>query len=68
MTTREASKNLKEEDAPNEDERLMQDLLRQEYKKRNKFLLDEVRKWRERNPDASYGDAIRALYEAMESE
>jgi hypothetical protein len=52
----------------NEEERTMQKLLVEEYKKSHKNLLDEVQKWREDHPKATLGDSIRALYTEMEKE
>ena len=46
-----------------DDERAMQKLLLEEYKKKGKFLVDEIRRWRELNPKATLGEAIRALFE-----
>lgn len=51
-----------------EDERAMQKLLVEEYKKRQKSLMIEVKKWREEHPEATLGDSIRALYEKLEKE
>ena len=51
-----------------EDERAMQKLLVEEYKKQQKNLLTEVKKWREDHPEATLGDSIRALYEELEKE
>lgn len=51
-----------------EDERAMQKLLVEEYKKQKKSLMDEVKKWREIHPEATLSDSIRALYEELEKE
>ncbi|HXK36029.1 MAG TPA: hypothetical protein VJ553_00400 [Candidatus Paceibacterota bacterium] len=45
--------------------REMQKQLVEEYKKSGTSVMGEVKKWREANPDASYEDAIRALYEMI---
>lgn len=47
----------------NEEERTMQKLFIEEYRKKKKSLLDEVRKWREKHPESTLGEAIRALFE-----
>lgn len=44
----------------------MQALLAEEYKKQGKIYIDEVKKWREKNPQATLGEAIRALFESGE--
>ena len=49
-----------------EDERAMQKLLIEEYKKHQKSLLNEVKRWREDHPEATLGDSIRALYKELE--
>ena len=51
-----------------EEERAMKGLLIEEYKKRKKGLLVEVRKWRENHPEATLSDSIRALYQEIEKE
>lgn len=51
-----------------EEERTMKTLLVEEYKKRQKGFLIEMKKWREEHPDATLGDSIRALYEELEKE
>jgi len=51
-----------------EEERAMKTLLLEEYKKRKKYLGPEVKKWLENHPDATLGDAIRALYQELEEE
>jgi hypothetical protein len=51
-----------------EEERAMKTLLVEEYKKRQKNLLTEVKRWREDHPEATLGDSIRALYEELEGE
>ena len=45
-----------------EDERAMRTLLSEEYKKQQRNLMVEVKKWREAHPEATFGDSIRALY------
>ena len=52
----------------NEEERTMQKLLVEKYKKSHKNLLIEVQKWREDHPEATLGDSIRALYTEIEEE
>ncbi len=52
----------------NKEERTMQKLLVEEYKKSHKNLLEEVQKWREGHPEATLGDSIRALYTEIEEE
>ena len=49
-----------------EDELAMQKLLVEKYKADGKSFVVEVKKWREVNPDKSFGDAIRTLYEQFE--
>ena len=49
-----------------EDERTMQKLLVERYKEEGKSFIDEIKKWRESNPDSSFGDAIQALYKELE--
>ena len=51
-----------------EEERTMQKLLVEKYKKSHKNLLTEVQKWREDHPEATLGDSIRALYTEIEEE
>ena len=51
-----------------EEERAMKGLLIEEYKKRKKGLLVEVRKWRENHPEETLSDSIRALYQEIEKE
>ncbi len=51
-----------------EEERAMQGLLLEKYKEQKRNLLDEIRKWREDNPEATYGDSVRALYKELEEE
>jgi len=51
-----------------EEERAMQKLLVEEYKKHQKNLLDEVRRWRDGHPEATLNDSIRALYKELEEE
>lgn len=46
-----------------EDERAMQRLLVEEYRKQGKVYLDEIRAWREKNPKATMNEAIRALFD-----
>ena len=45
----------------------MQKLLAETYKERGKNFLEEVKKWREANPAATYGEALRALYNKEEN-
>lgn len=49
-----------------DEERAMQTLLSEEYKKQQRNLLTELKKWREKHPEATLGDSIRALYEEFE--
>ena len=49
-----------------EEERAMKKLLLEEYKKKGKGLLIEVRKLRDENPIVTLGEAIRALYKIEE--
>lgn len=51
-----------------DEERTMQQLLREEYKKRQLNMLTEVQKWRADHPDATFGESVRALYERLEDE
>lgn len=51
-----------------DEEREMQKLLVEEYKKRQMNFLDEVRRWRKDHSEATLGDAIRGLYEQFEKE
>jgi hypothetical protein len=51
-----------------EEERVMETLLAEEYKKHKKSLISELKKWRTNHPDATLGDAIRALYQELEEE
>jgi len=51
-----------------EEEREMKKLLVEAYKKRQKNVLTEVRRWRENHPEATLGDSIRALYKELEEE
>ncbi|HEY4477366.1 MAG TPA: hypothetical protein VJB56_01950 [Candidatus Paceibacterota bacterium] len=51
-----------------DEERAMKTLLVEEYKKRQKNLLTEVRKWREDHPEATLSDSIQALYGELEKE
>lgn len=50
----------------NEDGRAMRTLLAEEYKRHQKNPGVEIKKWRENHPSATFGDAIRALYEELE--
>lgn len=47
-----------------EEERTMQGMLREEYKEKNRPLIEALKAYREAHPEASLGDAIRALYKA----
>jgi hypothetical protein len=47
----------------NDEERAMQGLLVEEYKKKGRNLIREIKEWREKNPQATLGEAIRALFE-----
>ncbi len=49
-----------------EEEREMKKLLVEEYKKHQKNLLTEVKRWREDHREATLGDSIRALFEELE--
>lgn len=49
----------------NKNEQAIVRLLKKKYKKNGKILVDEIRKWREENPDASFGDAIYSLFTLM---
>lgn len=51
----------------NEEEREMQKLLAESYRGKGKNFLEEVKKWREVNSAATYGEAIRALYNIEEN-
>ena len=51
-----------------EEEREMKKLLVEEYKKRQKNLLNEVKRWRESHSEATLGDSIRALCQEIEEE
>lgn len=51
-----------------EEEREMQTLLVEEYKKTQKNLLTSVKKWREAHLKATFGDAIRALFKELDEE
>ena len=51
-----------------EEERTMQTLLLEAYKKNGKILFTEVKNWRENNPNSSLSNAIRSLYQKMENE
>lgn len=51
-----------------EEAREMKKLLVDAYKKHQKSLLIEVRKWREDHPEATLEDSIRALYQELEEE
>ena len=44
----------------------MQKLLVERYKTEGKSFVNEVKKWRENNPEKSLGEAIKDLYEALE--
>jgi len=50
-----------------DDTRAMQRLLVEEYKKRGIALLDEIKKHREANPDTSLADAIKFLFNNLET-
>lgn len=51
-----------------EEEGQMEKLLVEEYRKRQKNLLVEIKKWREDHPEATLGDSIRALYKEIGEE
>lgn len=55
-------------ESPGPEEREMQKLLLEEYKKKGKKLVEELKRWREDNPKASLGEAIRSLYKEIEEE
>jgi len=48
-----------------EEAREMQKQLVEEFKKSGKTVMGEVKQWRQAHPNASYEDAIRALYQAV---
>ena len=50
-----------------EEERAMQKLLLEDYKRRGIVFVDEVKKWREANPQSSFNDAVKALYNELEN-
>jgi hypothetical protein len=43
------------------DQRILKDYLSEHYKKQNKNMFEELKKWREKNPRKSLADAINAL-------
>ncbi|MDD4902814.1 MAG: hypothetical protein PHE24_06835 [Patescibacteria group bacterium] len=49
-----------------DEEKQMQELLREEYKKQGRNWVSEAKAWREKNPRTTLGDAIRALYAELE--
>jgi len=49
------------------EEREMQKLLVESYREKGRNFLDEVKKWREANPAATLGQAVRALYNKEEN-
>jgi hypothetical protein len=51
-----------------EEERAMKSLLIEQFRKSQKSLGVEVKKWREAHPEATLGDSIRALYPEIERE
>lgn len=51
-----------------EEEIEMRKLLSEEYRNRKTSLVEEARKWRMLHPDATFRDAIRALYKKIEEE
>ena len=51
-----------------EDERAMKSLLLEEYRKSDKNVLEEVRRWRDQHPGASLADSIRGLYQEIGGE
>ncbi len=50
----------------NEEERVMKKLLIEEYKKRQKNLLIEIKRWQEEHPKATLNDSIYSLYKELE--
>ena len=46
-----------------EEEREMKKLLVEKYKKHQKNLINEIKKWREAHLEATLGDSIQALYQ-----
>ena len=48
-----------------DEERVMQGLLIEEYKKRGKNLLEEIKNLRVNSPTMSLGEAIKSLYESI---
>ncbi|MDO8516030.1 MAG: hypothetical protein Q7S28_02145 [bacterium] len=54
-----------------EEEEVMRDLLKEAYKARGASLMAmsaDMAEWRQKHPDATFGDAIRALYQKLEEE
>ena len=49
-----------------DEERAMKTLLIEEYKKQQRSLLTEVKRWREEHPEATLGDSICGLYKELE--
>jgi hypothetical protein len=49
-----------------EDERTMQKLLIERFKKSGRSVGREIMNWRKAHSDGSYGDAVRAIFEAEE--
>lgn len=46
-----------------DEERAMKGLLIEQYTKEARSLVREIKEWREKNPKATLGEAIRALFE-----
>lgn len=51
-----------------EDERAMQRLILDEYKKERRVYMKEVQRVREADPKMSLGEAVKKLYEEIEEE
>jgi len=52
----------------NDEQRKMMHLLSEEYSRKGRTLIVEIKKWREENPSATFADAIIALYKKIEEE
>lgn len=50
----------------NDEQREMMHLLSEEYKKKGRNLLVEIKKWREENPSATFAEAVVTLYKTEE--
>lgn len=45
-----------------DEERAMKGLLVEQYAKEGRNLVGEIKEWREKNPTATLGEAVRALF------